>query len=406
VKTIAAESRELKRIIMLTAEGCQSRRARLWDRIPEGIDWLLIADPRHIQYLANFWVQPLSFSGGERGLLLLERDGRSSILGDNFAIRSAVHEPYVDREVITTWYDHQHSVINRDHALLQSLRDVAEDLVKGKGLVEAEWLPLGATEVLPAGTYDFSASQEADDDSLCDLGTILRDLRRTKEPDEIDLMKQCMRGGDAGQARLFDVVKEGATELDIYREVQFAAVKAAGRPALVYGDFRAAYADQPKSGGFPDGKGRSLQLGDLFILDFSVVLDGYRSDFTNTISVGEPSAEVVELHEICKAGMAAGEQALKAGAKASDIHAAVAAPYVAAGKKDSFMHHAGHGLGLGHPESPILVPESTDVLRAGDVITLEPGSYVEGVGGMRIEHNYLITDDGYERLSNHDIRLT
>ncbi|WP_417851165.1 M24 family metallopeptidase [Thalassoglobus sp.] len=390
---------------MLTPEGCQTRRQRLWDRIPDGIDWLLIADPRHVQYLANFLVQPLSFSGGERGLLLLEKNGRASILGDNFAIRSAIHKPYVDREVVTPWYDHQHSVKNRDHALLHALRDVSEDLVNGKGLVEAEWLPLGATEVLPAGTYDFSASQEVDDASLCDLGTILRDLRRTKEPDEIELLKQCMRAGEAGQARLFEVVTEGVSELDIYREVQFAAVKAAGRPALVYGDFRASYPAQPKSGGFPDGEGRKLQEGDLFVLDYSVVLDGYRSDFTNTVSVGEPSAGVVELHEICKAGMAAGEQVLKAGVKARDVHAAVAAPYVEAGKKDSFMHHAGHGIGLGHPEAPILVPESTDVLRAGDVVTLEPGSYVEGVGGMRIEHNYLITDSGYERLSNHEIRL-
>ena len=69
-------------------------------------------------------------------------------------------------------------------------------------------------------------------------------------------------------------------------------------------------------------------------------------------------------------------------------------------------HHAGHGLGLGHPESPIIVSDSTDVLLAGDIVTLEPGSYVEGIGGMRIEHNYLITEDGYERLSNHEIRLT
>ncbi len=391
---------------MLTQVGCHSRRQRLWDRIPDGVDWLLIADPRHVQYLANFWVQPLSFSGGERALLLLERGGRSTILGDNFAVRSAVHEPCIDREVVTNWYDHKHSVTNRDHAMFQALSDVSEDLVKGKGLVEAEWLPLGATEVLPAGTYDFSASQEVDAASLCDLGTILRDLRRTKEPDEIELLKECMRAGDAGQARLFEIFQEGVTELDIYREVQSAAVAGANRPALVYGDFRANHAADPKTGGLPKDQGRTLQKGDLFILDYSVVLDGYRSDFTNTVSVGEPSEEVLELHEICKAGMAAGELALKAGVKACEVHAAVSAPYIEAGKKDSFMHHAGHGIGLAHPEAPILVPESTDVLRAGDVVTLEPGSYVEGVGGMRIEHNYLITDDGYERLSNHEIRLT
>ena len=391
---------------MLTQEGCQNRRQRLWEKVPENVDWLLIADPRHVQYLANFWVQPLSFSGGERGLLLLQRDGRSSILGDNFAIRSAVHEPYVDREIMTTWYDHKHSVINRDHALLNAIREVANELEAGTGLIEAEWLPMGASEALPQGSYTYSGSEEADQPAISDLGTILRDLRRTKEADEIALLKECMRAGETGQARLLEIVREGITELEIYREVQHAAVGAANRPALVYGDFRANHATEPKTGGLPKDGGRSLEKGDLFVLDYSVVLDGYRSDFTNTVSVGEASAEVVELHEICKAGMAAGEKSLKAGVKACDVHAAVFAPYVDAGREKNFTHHAGHGLGLGHPEAPILVPDSTDVLRAGDVVTLEPGCYVEGIGGIRIEHNYLVTDDGYERLSNHEIRLT
>ncbi|MEW4487571.1 Xaa-Pro peptidase family protein [Thalassoglobus sp. JC818] len=391
---------------MLTQEGCLTRRNRLWERIPSEIDWLLVADPRHVQYLANFWVQPLSFSGGERGLLLLERSGKTTVIGDNFAIRSAVHEPYVDREVVFPWYDHKHSVINRDHALLQALKEASADLGSRTGLVEAEWLPLGATQALKSETFLSSADQEAGDSDLIDLGTILRDLRRTKEPDEIALMEECMRAGEAGQARLFEVVREGVTELEIYREVQYAAIGAANRPGLVYGDFRANFASEPKTGGLPKGPGRTLEQGDLFVLDYSVVLDGYRSDFTNTVSVGEPSAEVVELHNICLAGMAGGEKALKAGAKASDVHAAVFAPYVEAGRQDCFTHHAGHGLGLAHPEAPILVPDSTDTLRAGDVVTLEPGAYVKGIGGMRIEHNYLITEDGYRRLSNHDIRLT
>src|SRR5690606_4917058 len=128
----------------LTKTGCQRRRERLWQTVGEDIEWLLIADPRHVQYLANFWVQPLSFSGGERGLLLLERDGRATLLGDNFTVRSAAHEPYVDREIVETWYDHKHSVINRDHALFAALKQVVRELAGRRGMVESEWLPLGA----------------------------------------------------------------------------------------------------------------------------------------------------------------------------------------------------------------------------------------------------------------------
>jgi Xaa-Pro aminopeptidase len=105
------------------------------------------------------------------------------------------------------------------------------------------------------------------------------------------------------------------------------------------------------------------------------------------------------------AGMRGGESVLRAGVKASDVHAAVFKPYADAGRPELFTHHAGHGIGLAHPEPPILVPDSTDVLQAGDVITLEPGAYQEGIGGMRIEHNYLITATGYERMTNHMIAL-
>lgn len=391
---------------MLTQEGCLQRRARLWDMVPDAVEWLLIADPRHVQYLANFWVQPLSFSNGERGLLLLERDGDATLLGDNFTLKSAVHEPYVDRQVITTWYDHKHSVINRDHALLKSLSDVAGTLRGRTGLVEAEWLPLGAASLLDPGSFDFASNQEPGASPFTDLGSILRMLRRRKDPDEIALIRKCMAAGDAGQARLMEVVREGITEMEIYIEVQKASLEVTGRPALVYGDFKACYPSTPRIGGLPMNGGRKLQNGDLFILDYSVVLDGYRSDFTNTVAIGKPLKEVEELFALCQAGMANGEKQLRAGACAADVYKAVAQPYVDVGKHDAFPHHAGHGLGLAHPEPPILVPQSSDTLEAGNVITLEPGAYVEGAGGMRIEHNYLITEDGYERLSNHQIRLT
>lgn len=391
---------------MLTLAGCQARRRRLWEMAPDTVEWLLIADPRHVQYLAGFLVQPLSFSGGERCLLLLERDGPATLLGDNFAIRAASSPPHVDAEVVTAWYDHKHSVTNRDHALFKSLSEVAGKLRGRMGLLEAEWLPLAATAILDSDSYEFSASQEPGAQSLVDVGSMIRSLRRRKDPDEIALLKECMVAGAAGQARALEVVRPGVTELDVYREVQQAAVHAAGRPALVYGDFRACFAAEPKNGGLPRNQGRKLQAGDLYVLDYSVVLDGYRSDFTNTISVGPPSSRVKELFAICQGGMAAGEAQVRAGVSAARVYEAVAKPYVEAGVKDHFTHHAGHGIGLAHPEPPILVPLSTDTLEAGNVITLEPGVYVEGVGGMRIEHNYLVTERGYERLSQHKIALT
>lgn len=390
---------------MLTESGCRSRQTRLWDNLPEGVEWVLIADPRHVQYLCNFWVNPLSFSLGERGLLLLERDNGSTLLADNFSLRSAASSPFVDREVDETWYDHRHSVNNRDHALLAALDSVSERLYGYNGVVEAEWLPVGAYEILGLDHERHSVSAEPDKRPglSVDLGTKLRELRRKKEADEIALLKQCMKAGDAGHARAREFIQPGVTDLDVYREVQSAAIAEAGRPAIVYGDFRATNAETPKAGGLPANK--KLAEGDLFILDYSVVIDGYRSDFTNTYAVGKPSDQQEMIFRLCESALAAGEKTLCAGVAAKDVFAATTKPFDDAGY-GPLTHHAGHGLGLGHPEAPILVPESTDSLIAGDVVTLEPGLYIDGIGGVRIENNYLILDDGAEKLNNHLIALT
>lgn len=393
---------------MLTREGCLARRERLWEALPESVEWVLVADPRHVQYLANFWVQPLSFSGGERGLLLLERQGQATLLADNFAFRSAAHAPHIDREVIDSWYDHRHSVINRDHALLRALERIAPELSHRSGLVEAEWLPVAAASILPLDHESFSLKPvpkvRSNGSSAVDLGSVLRLLRRRKEPDELELLRRSIAAGEAGQAVLREVLRPGISELEVYGAVQEAALQAAGRPGIVYGDFRAATAAAPKAGGLPTD--HVLQPGDLFVLDFSVVLDGYRGDITNTLSVGPPSDEQTMLYELCLSALAAGEAMLREGTAASDVHAAVYGPFDEAGYGSAFQHHAGHGVGLAHPEPPILVPESDDVLVEGDVVTLEPGAYVEGIGGMRFEHNYLITAGGFERLSAHDLSLS
>lgn len=377
---------------MLTREGCQSRQRRLWNAVPNDIEWLLIADPRHVNYLSGFWVQPLSFSGGERGLLLLERGGPTTLFGDNFAVRAAASPHFADQEVAEKWYDHQHTSINRDHVLFGALKSVAAKLGKRRGAVEAEWLPLGALDVL-----------NSPDLEAFDLGTTIRRLRRQKEADEIALLKRCMQATDAGHKRAREIVKPGVTELDVYREVLSAVVAEAGRAVPIYGDFRAATKQQPKAGGLPTNY--KLAPGDLFILDYSVVIDGYRSDFTNTIAVGEPSTEQQRLFGICQAAMQSGEASLRAGVLAADVYNAVSKPMIEAGR-GPLPHHAGHGIGLAHPEYPILVPESIETLLAGDVVTLEPGQYVEGIGGMRIEHNYLIGERGAEKLSAHVISLT
>jgi Xaa-Pro dipeptidase len=198
-------------------------------------------------------------------------------------------------------------------------------------------------------------------------------------------------------------VTAGMTEMDVYAGILAECTKAAGHPVIVYGDFAVAPGSARRGGMATD---HVIQPGETLILDFSVVIQGYRSDFTNTLVVGaEPTPEQQRLFELCDAAMTAGEKQLRAGAECQAVYDAVRGVFAAVGVEKAFPHHAGHGLGLSHPEPPYFVAKSEEQLIAGDVVTLEPGLYVDGVGGVRIEHNYLVTADGFERLSHHAIAL-
>jgi Xaa-Pro aminopeptidase len=363
---------------MLSAEGCRQRRLRLWQQLdpkPDS-DHLRLGDPLHLMYFANFYVDPFSLGAGYGGYLLVRKDGHATLIYDN-RLPKSVEEAHVDERRVVNWYDSQAPAHGPRRLVLLE-------------------------RVNPGGSGLRIHDRVGDPYASILINTVAA-MRRQKDPDEVDLLRHCMRATDAGHAWARANIRPGMTELDVYCGVNTACIQAAGHAVTVYGDF--AVSPGPERRGGPPTS-RVLKSGDMFILDYSVVTGGYRSDFTNTLVVGkEPNADQQRLYQLCCDAMSAGEKELRAGTACLAVYQAVRGIFENAKVADYFPHHAGHGLGLSHPESPYLVRQANETLLAGDVVTLEPGLYIPNQGGIRIENNYLIREDGYEKLSNHTIAL-
>ena len=151
---------------------------------------------------------------------------------------------------------------------------------------------------------------------------------------------------------------------------------------------------------------RVIQAGDMLLLDFGITLNGYNSDITRTFAVGQlPSAEFQKIYETVKRANAVGRAVAKPGISGQDVDRATRQVIVEAGYGEYFTHRTGHGLGLEGHEPPYMVEGNAVPLEVGNTFTIEPGIYVPGLGGVRIEDDMLITANGAESLTTHDREL-
>ncbi len=374
---------------MLTAEGCRARRERLMRLLGQRDVLVLINDPLYAYYLANLWISPNSLNAYGECWLIIKPDGTSILLVDNFS-RKQIPFAHVDRVEMIDWYTLNRPGDNR----AQHLNDHLLAFLKK----ELTLIPPIACcmERMP---YDVLHSLEGGKNTF-NITPMLEQMRRRKDADEIDLIERCMAVGEAIHAASWEFVRPGVTNLDVYSQVHLAALQAAGEPLVMRCDVNVSPVENPSASEIV------LREGMLVILDLFPLLQGYRCDITNTICVGgEPTARQAHLFDLCRKAMAAGEMMLKPGAKACDVYSAVRQTFEQAGEAALFPHHAGHAIGLRHPEPPYLIPGDAEPLQPDMVLTLEPGLYDPQAGGMRFENNYLVTAQGMTRLSHHRIAL-
>ena len=239
----------------------------------------------------------------------------------------------------------------------------------------------------------YSSKLEAE---LVPLKRLIEDLRVIKDPAEIELMKQAQRIADQAFEHILGFIRPGISEIAVADEL-VRVMKSLGAS----GESFSIIVASGLRGAMPHGVAseKLIQAGELVTLDFGCVYRGYASDMTRTVAVGEVSQQLDEIyHTVLKAQQAALE-AIKPGMTGKQLDTIARDIITEAGYGDHFGHGLGHGVGLEVHERPGVNQMGTEEFKPGMIITDEPGIYIDGVGGVRIEDIILITPDGYEVLS-------
>jgi Xaa-Pro aminopeptidase len=277
-----------------------------------------------------------------------------------------------------------------DVELVQTRRDVAgalAELLADRTVgFEASRISFAQWETIAAGGAGLVATRG-----------VVEALRVVKDESELDAMRRAAAISDTVYAALAKERLAGRTEAEVAWWIE-RTFREHGADALAFGSIVAAGQNGAQPHAHP---GKSIiEEGTLVTIDIGCVVAGYCSDCTRTFATGALSAELAEIYGLVAQAQLDGLDAVRAGVRGSDADAASRTAIAEAGFADSYGHGLGHGVGLEVHEAPTLRPESNDVLSTGNVVSVEPGLYVPGVGGCRIEDLVVVTEDGCEILTS------
>ncbi len=226
--------------------------------------------------------------------------------------------------------------------------------------------------------------------------SVVEELRLVKDDGEAARIRSACAIADAALAQVRGRLSESPTEIEFGLELD-ATMRALGADDVSFETIVASGPNGAKPHHHPSG--RHIAEGDLVVVDFGALVDGYHSDMTRTVAVGDVGEERRRMLGVVLESQDAGVSAVRAGATAAEVDAACRSVIDEAGWGEAFLHSTGHGVGLDIHEEPRVSARSTATLVAGHVVTVEPGVYLPGLGGVRIEDTVLVTSDGCDRLT-------
>ena len=348
-----------------------SRADRLVELIAEReLDQLFVSDLTNVRYLSGFT--------GTNGACLVGREERIFFTDFRYTERA-------EREVGEEW--------ERPEAERELVPQIAARMHGRVGFEDAK------LSVRQLARLEAAVGEDVD---LVPAGDLVERLRAVKEPEEIERMAAASELADGVFQWTIERGLAGHTERDVARACE-ARIRELGAepsfpPIIAAGENGALPHAEPGD--------REIGPGELVVFDMGAELDGYCSDGTRTFATGDPGEEAREVYDLVLAAQLAALAAIRVGASGKEVDAVAREMIAEAGHGDHFGHGLGHGVGLEVHESPRLATTSDDELREGNVVTVEPGIYLPGRFGVRIEDLVVVTGDGYRNLSGTSKELT
>ena len=354
-------------------EGLRSRFA------PAGIDALVVTTLPNLRYLTGF--------SGSAGLLVVTGDG--ALLTTDGRYRTQA-----DEQVTAAGAG---GLVGIEIGGPQAQRDAVRSLVSGAGRSR---VGLEADNVTWAASQRWSETLEGHD--VLPTSGLVEALREVKDAAELELMARAAAIADAALSEVLPLLASAVT--GTVTEEQFAlaldtAMRRGGAEGVAFETIVAAGPNSAKPHHRPTG--RPIRAGDPVVVDFGALFNGYRSDMTRTFCVGgDPEGELARIFDVVRSSQAEGVAAVGPGVGAKDVDEVCRKVIGDAGWADAFEHGTGHGVGLDIHEAPTVSPLGTAILAPGIVVTVEPGVYIPGVGGVRIEDTLVVTEHGNRPLTS------
>ncbi|MBA3016284.1 MAG: Xaa-Pro peptidase family protein [Proteobacteria bacterium] len=340
------------------------------------IDAILISQPDNRRYLSGFTAVDHNITESS-GLLLIPQRGTPHLLTD-FRYQIQAERDTTDFEI----HLYQRGVFSLLKKLLPQL-GITTLAIEANYFLHSKYLTLAKLGT-PLGLH------------LIALDDTIEKLRQTKSDDELASIQKSVSLNEAVFQHVLPQIKAGQTEIQVSQILENTMRQfGAERPS-----FDTIVASGP-NGALPHAVPgpRQLRSGEPIIIDMGLVLAGYCSDMTRTIVLGTPDTETITLFRLVRRAQLAAIEGLKPGVSAKKIDQAARSIIAEAGHGPNFGHALGHGVGLAVHESPSINTRNRKLLRPGMVVTIEPGIYIKGWGGIRLENMVVITNTGHKVLN-------